>query len=103
MYILLENKVPSADFKDVVEYAKFKKISVEEALSSSVVKTMLSEKAETRRTAKATQTGSQRRQSGRVSDQTLMDNARKGQFPDNDADIERLAKARIASKKKKVK
>ena len=103
MYVLLENKVPSADFKDVVEYARFKKVSVEEALKSSVVKVMLSEKAETRRTANATQTGSQRRQSGRVSDQSLVENARKGQLPDNDADIERLAKARIASKKKRLK
>lgn len=103
MYVLLENKVPSADFKDVVEYARFKKISVEEALRSNVVKVMLSDKAEIRKTAQASQSGSQRRQSGRASDQSLMENARKGQFPDNDADIERLAKARIASKKKRLK
>lgn len=103
MYVLLENKVPSADFEDVVEYARFKKVSVEEALKSPVVKVMLNEKSETRRTANATQTGSQRRQSGRVSDQSLVENARKGQLPDNDADIERLAKARIASKKKRLK
>lgn len=103
MYVLLENKVPSADFKDVVEYARFKRIPVEEALGSTVVKTMLREKAEIRATAKATQTGSQRRQSGRVSDQDLVSNARQGKLPENDADIERLAKARIASKKKRGK
>ena len=51
---LVEAKVPQDDLDDVVDYAKFKGISIAEALKSSVVKTTLAEKAEFRRTAAAT-------------------------------------------------
>ena len=56
LYALIEAKVPQEDIEDVTEYAAFKKISVADALKSGVVKNMLAEKSEFRRTANATQT-----------------------------------------------
>lgn len=94
LYALMNAKVAEEDVDEVVEYAKFKKIEVKDALNSSVVKTLLADKAEMRRTAEATSTGSTRRSSGKVSDDTLVNNASKGVMPDSDDEIERLISAR---------
>lgn len=91
----------SEDIDEVVEYANFRKISVSDALKHSVVKTLLAEKKEQRATAAATATGSQRRGSGKVSDQTLLEKASKGELPDNADDMKRLVEAEIAAKKKR--
>lgn len=56
LYALIEAKVPQEDIDEIVEYAKFKKISVAEALKLSVVKTTLEEKAELRKSADVTNT-----------------------------------------------
>lgn len=87
---IIEAKVPSQDIDDVVEYAKFKKISIQEALNSNVVKTMLAEKVEMRNTASAANVGSSKRTASKVSDEVLLAKAQKGEFPDNDADLQRL-------------
>lgn len=87
---IMEAKVSSDDIDDVVEYAKFKKISIPEALKSNVVKTMLAEKVEMRNTASAANVGSSKRTTSKVSDDILLSKASKGEFPDNDADLQRL-------------
>ena len=84
----------SEDIQEVVDYAKFKKISVAEALKSSVVKTTIAEKKEQRATAQATNTGATRRSSSKVSDDTLVSKAQKGEIPDSDEDLARLIAAR---------
>lgn len=61
-YALTKANVPEEDIDDVAEYAKFKGISITEAIKSSVVKATLAEKAETRRVANATQVRSTRSQ-----------------------------------------
>lgn len=61
-FALTKANVPEEDIDDVADYAKFKGISVQEALKSSVVKATLAEKAETRRVANAAQTRSTRSQ-----------------------------------------
>ena len=63
LYALMQAKIPEDDVDDITEFAKFKGITVTEALKSNVVKTMLADKAETRRTAEATQTRSTRQTS----------------------------------------
>jgi hypothetical protein len=55
-YALTNAKVPEEDIDEVIEYSKFKGISVAEALKLPTMKTVLYEKSETRRTAQATQT-----------------------------------------------
>lgn len=94
LYALMEAKVPQEDIDEVVEYAAFKKISVAEALKSSVIKTSLAEKAEQRTTAEAANVGASKRGTGKVPDDVLLAKAAKGELPENDADIERLARLR---------
>lgn len=98
---IMNGKVPEEDITDVVEFAAFKKISVAEALKTPMMKTMLAEKAEFRKTAEGSQTGSQRRGSGKVSDETLLENAGKGQMPESPEDMGRLAALRFKGLKKK--
>ena len=101
MYALNKANVEEEDLSEVIEFAKFKNISVAEALKSSVVKTLLSEKEELRKTANATNIGNVKRGSTQVSDQTLLENASQGIMPESDEDIQRLAKARFEAKRGK--
>jgi len=94
MYSLLQAQVPQEDMTEVVEYARFKKLSIADALKSNVVKTLLSDRAEERKTASATYTGTTRRAPQKVQSTTLIAKAEQGDFPDNDDDMARLWKAR---------
>jgi hypothetical protein len=93
--ILLENKVPTDDWDDVVEYANFKGISIREALNNSVVKSTLSEKAEERKSASAANTSGSRRGTSKISGENLLEKARKnGAIPDDDKELDALLDAR---------
>ena len=78
-----------------MDYAKLKGISVSEALKSSVVKTILAEKQEERKTANATSTGNARRGSTKLNPSQLLEKANKGEMPDSDEDLDALIKARL--------
>lgn len=95
---LTKANIEPEDIDEVLEYAKFKGISVQDALKSTVVKATLAERAEQRNVALATNTGGAKRGTGRISDETLMANANKGNLPENDADIDRLIKAKMGIK-----
>ncbi len=99
LYALMEAKVPQDDIDEVAEYARFAKITIAEALKSNVVKTILKDKEEMRMTAEATNTGGARRVNAKVSEDTLLDKAKKGELPDSDADLDRLIAARLKQKK----
>lgn len=75
------------DIKEVEDYARFRGISVSEALKSSVVKTLLAERVETRKTAQATNTGKARAGSASLSDDVVLKNASQGKLPDDPASI----------------
>jgi hypothetical protein len=94
LYALMEAKVPQEDIEEVREYATLKKISVAEALKSSIVKSILSDKAEQRQSALAANVGPSKRSSGKIPDEMLLKNAAEGKLPDNDADLDRLIRAR---------
>lgn len=94
IYALMEAKVPEEDIGDVQEYATLKNISVSEALKSNVVKTILSDKDEQRQTASAANVKTSKRGSGQVAADILLANARKGEMPEKDDDIDRLIEAR---------
>jgi len=94
LYAMMKNNVELEDFSDVTDYAKFKGISVQEALATGFVKTLLSEKAGQRNIANATNTGSARRGTARLSDEAIVDNVNKGILPESDEDIMRYVKAR---------
>lgn len=91
---LSRNNIHEDDIKDILEYAKFKNITVSEALKSSIIKSTIAEKEEFRQSAGASNTGGSRRGSSKTTTSQLLENARKGIFPDNAEDIAKLAKAR---------
>ena len=95
LYALMEAKVPQDDVDEVAEYARFAKLSIGDALKSNVVQTILKDKAEMRATADATNTGGARRVSAKVSGETLLSKAAKGELPDSDEDLQRLVAARM--------
>ncbi len=90
------------DLDDVLDYAKFKKIDVKEALASGVIKSLLAERKETRRTAEATSTGSKRSGVKGKDGTELLRDAESGQLPESDDDIEALVEARFQSKANKT-
>lgn len=93
---LINAKVNEEDVDEVVEYAKFKKISVAEALKSNVLKATLKEKEEQRATAEATSTGKVRPASTKSSGESLLGKAEKtGELPDRDEDLDALLEARF--------
>ena len=103
LYALMENKVPKEDVDDVVQYARFSKISIDDALDSDFVKRLLADKSEKRATARATNIGYNRRRSGKVSEQALLQKAsQSGEIPDDDADLDRLIDARLEQKRQKA-
>ena len=90
--------VAEEDLDEVLDYAKYKGISIAEALKSNVVKATLTDNAEHRKSAEAVSTGSTRRGSSQVSDERLLENASNGNLPSSDADMNRLAKLKIGRK-----
>ena len=95
---IMKADIDTDDIPKVVEMAKLKGVTVAEALKSKSVQAILQESKEERLTANATNVASSRRSSSRVSDETLIERAKKGIMPDNDADLERLILADLAKK-----
>lgn len=91
-------KINEDDIDEVIDYAKFKKISVTEALKVPFIKTLLADKEETRNTANASNVSNARRGVTKISDETLIANANAGKLPDNDEDIARLIEAKAKRK-----
>lgn len=95
LYALMDAKVPQDDVEEVRDYAKLKGISIPEALNTSFVKSLLSENAEKRNVAQASNTGVTRR-SSKLSDEDLLESVRSGKASKlSDDDIARLAKIRV--------
>ena len=92
---LAKADIADEDFDEVLEYAKFKKVSIADALNSSVIKATLAEKTELRKSAGAVNTGAGRRAGVNISDEKLYADSKLGILPDSDADMERLAKLRL--------
>lgn len=98
LYFLIDAKVPQQDISDVREYASMKGISIADALKSSIVKTILREKAEERNLANATNTGNTKRVSTAITDENLLSKARNGELPDSDEEIQRINSLRWSKK-----
>lgn len=94
MLSLLKADVDITDIDDIKDYAKLKNLSISDALKTGFVKSMLADKAEQRRIASAAHVGSARRGTGKLSDDSLLENARKGIAPETDEDFARLVAAR---------
>lgn len=79
---IINAKVPQEDIKDVIEYAKFKNTSIEEALKSDILQTTLAKKAEYRRTADASNVGSKKTTTTGTDSATLLKDLSEGKVPE---------------------
>lgn len=95
---IARSDIHEEDLPEVLEYAKFKGVSVKEALKSPMITTLLATKTEERKTAEATAMGEQRRGAGATPEGKLLADASRGILPESDADIARLAEARLTKK-----
>ena len=96
---LVQAGVPADDIDEVTEFAQFRKISVTEALKLPLIKTLLAEKAEQRKTAEATSTGAQRKSASKPSAESLLDKARvTGELPDDDDSLTSIVEERLKRK-----
>lgn len=97
---LSKSNVHEDDIDEVIEYAKFKNIPIQEALKSTVVRATLAEKEEFRKSAQATTTGTARRTNSRLSDEEIMKKFRDGEVPKpGSEEAERLFWIRRGGKK----
>lgn len=97
--LLARADVHDDDIDEVIEYARYKKISVKDALNSPVMKSLISERNEERKTAEATATGNSRAGTTPTSGNDLLKDAASGKVPESDEEISRLVDARFRSKK----
>lgn len=97
-YALVKADVNEEDIEDVLEYAKFKKIPVAEALKSSVVKSMLAEKDEFRKSQEASTTANTRKAQPKITPDVILENAQKGKLGESEDDIKALFNARFTRK-----
>lgn len=96
-YALLQAQVPADDIDEVLRYSKFQGLSVQDALKSTVVKAVLSERAEQRKTAEVANTSGSKRTTVKVTDEQLLEKVRRGE----EVDPEAVAIAEINLRKKK--
>lgn len=80
--------------KEAMDYAKYKKISISEALKTPQVKATIALIEENNKVAQAAAVGNGRRGSAQVSDDLLLANANNGIMPESDADLARLIRLR---------
>jgi len=96
---LIKADVAEEDISEVLSFAKLKNISASEALKSTIVKTILAEKSEERKTANATNTSNSRKGASRKDSTTILDEARRsGTIPESDEELNKLIQARFAKK-----
>jgi hypothetical protein len=101
LYALIKNNVEEEDISEVVDYAKLKKVSVQDALKSNFIKTYLKERAEERNVATASNTGTAKRSSAKTPDDVLLKNLQnKGELPESEDDMKRLIEAELQAKRK---
>jgi len=92
--------IEEEDFEEVLDMAKFKKLSIAETLKLGATKAILAEKAEFRKTAEVSNTGNARRGASKVSDDVLLKNLADGKIPDaGSEEAERLFWARRGGKR----
>ena len=93
---IARSNIHDDDIQTVREYAQFRKISIKEALNDSVVKSIIDKNESKRKAGNASNMGNSKRGQAKVSEEVLLEQARKGEMPD-ESDLDRL----IASKYKK--
>lgn len=94
---LSEAKISSDDFDEVLRVTKALGLSISDGLKDPTIKSILSVRAEERRTANATQVRGGARGASKVSGEDLLRKAEStGELPDSDEGIRAIAEARQA-------
>ncbi len=95
VFTLLEAKIPKEDVDIVKKFAKLNDQSIEEAIKDGVLKSILKEKAEERKTAEATNTGGGKRGTTKTSGDELLKKVNKGEALETDEEYDKLVDARL--------
>ncbi len=96
---LAKADVSEDDIQEVLDYAEYKKISVKDALVSTVIKSLLAEKKEERQTAQATAVKQQRRgQTSSSGSEALKKAETTGEMPTDKDGMDKLVDARFNRK-----
>ena len=91
--------VHDEDVQEVVDFAKFKGISITEAKKNPTVQTILKQKTEERATAAATNTDKGRKPSSKISSEDLLDKFNQGDIPEKEEDLKKVIEQRWTAKK----
>lgn len=86
------------DVDDIIDFAKYKGISISEAKAHPAIQALLKDKQEKRETAKATNTGAGRRGPSEVPDEALIEKADKGVLSEDE--MTKAAQAIMEQRKK---
>lgn len=93
------NDIADEDLDDFMDLSKKFGLSPYEAKQNKDVQAILRSRAEERKTAEATNVGSGRRGSSKISGESLLEKASlTGKLPESDKEIEAMAKARYSPK-----
>lgn len=87
------------DVDDIIDYAKYKGVTVAEAKKSPAMQALIKAKEEERKTAQATNTGIAKRGTSQKSDERVLEEFRQGKISEDDDAISRLAEARFNARK----
>ncbi len=98
MFAILKADVHEDDVERVQRFAKSEGLSVKDALKSDELKAILALKAEQRKSASASNVGATKRGTGKVTAESLLEKAQKGEMPESDEDMKRLVLARLGIK-----
>lgn len=99
LYSLVKANVPEEDTNEAIIYAKSHGLSVTDALKTDELKAVLRVRAEFRKSAEAASMGGSRKGTVKPTNDSIIDNAKKGQFPE---DLAELAKARAEKKRQEL-
>lgn len=98
--LLSKSDVDANNIEEVLTYAKYRNMTVAEALKDTTLRAILKEKKEEQQTAAATQTRSSARGSSKVSGSDLLTKAEtSGEVPDTVEGMRAIAEARLARKR----
>ena len=95
LYAMITDKVPQEDVDEVIKASKALGISIPDALKSEIVKGILSDKAEKRKTAEVANTDNTTSEPTETTADELLKNAAKGDLPEDDEGIAKLIAAKL--------
>lgn len=99
--LLAKSNVEAEDIDEIIAFADYRKISVGDALKNDTMQAILKDRVEKRKTAEATQINPPGRSQPRETAETVVELASRGQLPETDEGVERLAAARVEAKRNK--